>query len=80
MLNELNKHSGFGPGGAPAAAGLPGYDQYLPHDDYDVEDAWNKDRYYNGSGGQRYKVSYRLVRGCFSTLFFTEVVGMMVLI
>ena len=55
MLNELNKHSGFGPGGPPNA--LLGYDQYLPHDDYDVEDAWNNDRYYNGSGGQRYKVN-----------------------
>lgn len=64
MLNELNK-----------AATLPGYEHYLDggaagihggmggmgpeHAGYDIEDAWNNDRYYTGGagGGQRYKVS-----------------------
>ncbi len=60
MLNELNKHT------------LPGYEHYMhypsagggpmggmaggPYDDYDTDAAWNSDRYYGGSGGQRYKV------------------------
>ncbi len=46
MLNELNKHT------------LPGYELYSHFpDDYDVDAAWNSDRYYNGPSGQRYKVS-----------------------
>ena len=54
-LNELNKHT------------LPGYEHYLhspqmgqmgPLDDYDMDAAWNNDRYYNGSGGHRYKVCH----------------------
>jgi 2-methylcitrate dehydratase PrpD len=59
MLNELNK-----------ASGLPGYEHYLDaaaaaaaaghHDvEYDLDDGWNNDRYYAGSGGQRYKVKQK---------------------
>ena len=63
MLNELNKaatlpgyehylHEGAGmPGGPMGGMGGP------EHAGYDIEDAWNNDRYYTGAAsGQRYKV------------------------
>lgn len=56
MIHELNKNGGVMSGAALVNGMPPPYEQqYFPQEDYDLDDAWNNDRYFTESG-QKYKV------------------------